>query len=77
MRLTNEEIAEILEKVPETKSEKLALLAVFMQVAGEKLGLNFSGDLVADIMQWSSDAHIEECDTCSRFKEALREMGDR
>lgn len=72
MKLTNEEINEIIDRgVPETKSDKLALLAVFMQIVAPKVGLEMEGDIIADLMAWSDEAHTEECDFCRDLNAAL------
>lgn len=72
MKLTNEDIQMIMEDYhddPNSKETKLRLLAAFFQTIAPKVGITPGGDVVADLMEWASEAHLEACTTCREFEE--------
>lgn len=71
MKLTNEDIKLILEEYngdPKSKANKLRLLAAFVAKVGPMVGISADGDVVDDLMQWADEAHLEECEFCSKFE---------
>lgn len=67
MKLTNEDIRDILDEFnedPDSKANKLRLLAAFFTKVAPMVGLTLEGDIVGDLMEWAREAHIEECSTC-------------
>lgn len=75
MKLTDEQIELILEdwqENPDSKESKLRLLAAFVQKVSPIVGFEPQGEVIADLMDWAKDAHIEQCKECAMVDGALK-----